>query len=97
MSREASALFIEFSDYVERVENSLKFVGDFYLATIFRAASARFNLHEWEEGVSRKMTALARISEVLQAEINARRSHWLEIIVVVLILVEMLSTIVRLA
>ena len=97
LSREAAALYIEFSDYVERVDNSLKFVGDFYLATIFRSAAARFNLREWEENVSRKMNAVARISEVLQGEINARRSHWLEIIVIVLILVELLSTILRLA
>jgi hypothetical protein len=96
LSREARALYIEFSDYVERVENSLKFVGDFYLATIFRSAVAKFNLREWEDSVSRKMSALARISEVVQGEINTRRSHWLEVIVVVLILVELLSTIVRL-
>jgi len=96
LSREASALYLEFSDYVERVENSVKFVGDFYLATIFRSAVARFNLREWEESVNRKMNALARISELLQGEVNARRSHWLEIIVVALILVELVSTILRL-
>ncbi len=92
---EASSLYLEFSDYVERVNNSLKFVGDFYLATIFRSAVRRFNLPEWEESLNRKLTALARISEVVQGEINARRSTLLEIIVVVLILVELLSTILR--
>lgn len=97
LSREAATLYIEFSEYVERVENSLKFVGDFYLATIFRSAAARFNLREWEDSVNRKLSAVARISEVLQGEMNARRSHWLEIIVIVLILVELLSTILRLA
>jgi hypothetical protein len=97
LSREASSLYLEFSDYVERVDNSLKFVGDFYLATIFRSAVGRFNLHEWELSLNRKMTALARISEMLQGEINARRSHFLEVIVVVLILVELLSTILKLA
>jgi hypothetical protein len=97
LSREARALYIEFSDYVERVENSLKFVGDFYLATIFRSAIAKFNLREWEDSVSRKLNALARISEVIQGDINTRRSHWLEVIVVVLILVELISTVLRLA
>jgi hypothetical protein len=96
LSHEASALYLELSEYVERVENSLKFVGDHYLATVFRAAVTRFNLREWEETVGRKMTALVRISELLQGEVNAQRSHWLEIIVVVLILVEIISTVVRL-
>ena len=97
LSHEASSLYLEFSDYVERIENSLKFVGDFYLATIFRSAVRRFNLREWEESLDRKLTALARISEVLQGEVNARRSTFLEIVVVVLILVELLSTILRVA
>jgi hypothetical protein len=97
VSREAGSLYLEVSDYVERVENSLKFVGDFYLATIFRSAVRRFNLPEWEASLNRKMNALARISEMLQTEVNARRSHWLEVIVVVLILVELLSTILKFA
>ena len=96
LSREASSLYLEFSDYVERIENSLKFVGDLYLATIFRTAVRRFNLPEWEGSLNRKLTALARISEVLQGEVNARRSTFLEIIVVFLILVELLSTILKL-
>ncbi|HEY3055057.1 MAG TPA: hypothetical protein VGK31_03890 [Thermoanaerobaculia bacterium] len=95
LSREASSLYIEFSDFVERVENSLKFVGDFYLATIFRAAVTRFNLREWEESVTRKMNALARVSELLKGQVDVQRSHWLEIIVIALILFEIVSAIVR--
>ena len=97
LAREAGSLYIEFSAFVERVENSLKFVGDFYLATIFRAAVARFNLREWEESVSRKMNVLARVSEVLKNEVDVSRSHWLEIIVIALIVFEILSAILRVA
>lgn len=91
LSREASSLYLEFSDYVERVENSVKFVGDPYLATIFRGAANRFNLGDWEASVTRKLNTLARIAELLQAEVNVRRSHLLEIIIIVLILYEIVS------
>ena len=97
LSREAGALYIEFSDFVERVDNSLKFVGDFYLATIFRAAVARFNMREWEESVTRKMSTLARVSELLKSQVDVQRSHWLEIIVIVLILFELVSAIVKIS
>ncbi|HSP35185.1 MAG TPA: hypothetical protein VLU46_12785 [Thermoanaerobaculia bacterium] len=97
LSREAGSLYIEFSEFVERVENSLKFVGDFYLATIFRAAVARFNLREWEENVSRKMRVLTNVSEVLKNEVDVSRSHWLEIIVIVLIVFEIVSAILKVA
>ncbi len=97
LSREAGSLYIEFSEFVERVENSLKFVGDFYLATIFRAAVTRFNLREWEDNVSRKMNVLTNVSEVLKNEVDVSRSHWLEIIVIVLIVFEIVSAILRIA
>lgn len=95
LSREANSLYLEFSDYVERVENSLKFVGDFYLATIFRAAVSRFHLRDWEESVTRKLNTLAQISELLEGEVNVRRSHWLEIVVILLILYEIVSAALR--
>jgi hypothetical protein len=88
LSHEASALYIEFSEHVERIEHSLKFVGDFFLANVFRRAAARFQLKEWEDNVMRKVNALARVSEVLSEETNVRRSHFLEIIIIVLILYE---------
>lgn len=88
LSHEASSLFIEFSEHVERIENSLKFVGDFFLATVFRRAAARLQLKEWEDNVLRKVNALARVSEVLSEETNTRRSHLLEIIIIILILYE---------
>jgi hypothetical protein len=87
-SREASALFIELSGFIERVDNSLKFVGDLYLATIFRTAASRFRLQEWEQNVSRKIQLLGRVSDLLNGEVTARRGQLLEIIVVLLILFE---------
>lgn len=97
LSREASALYLEFSEHVERIDNSLKFVGDFFLATVFRRATARFQLREWEESVMRKVNALARLSELLGAEVNVRRSHLLELVIIGLILFEIVQTMVQAA
>ena len=91
LSHEASTLYLEFSEHVERIENSLKFVGDFFLATVFRRATARFQLREWEESVMRKVNALARLSELLASEVNVRRSHLLEMIIIGLILFEIVQ------
>lgn len=95
--REASALYLEFSDYVERVENSLKFVGDLHLANVFRTAVARFDLKEWEQGVMRKLDIVAKISELLNGEVNVRRSHWLEIIIIALIFYEIVAAALKLS
>ncbi|MCM0607118.1 MAG: hypothetical protein KA715_13595 [Xanthomonadaceae bacterium] len=91
LAREASTRFIEFSEFIERIDNSLKVVGDFYLATIFRGASAKFRIRDWQESVTQKMDLMARVSELLSAEVHAGRSLILETIVVLLIATEILT------
>jgi hypothetical protein len=93
--QDASTRYIEFSEFTERVENSLKVVGDFYLATVYRAATRRFRLADWQQDITRKMNILAQVSSLLQGEVNIRRSHWLEITVIALIFFEVVSAYVR--
>lgn len=95
ISRDANSRYIEFSEFMERMGNSLKVVGDFYLARIFRAALRRFRVNDWQENITRKMNVLAQVSQILQAETNVRRSHLLEVIIIFLILFELLSTLLR--
>lgn len=91
LSREANARYIEFSEFTERMGNSLKVVGDFYLARIYRGALRRFRISDWQENINRKMNVLAQVSSLFQGEANTRRSHLLEIIIILLILFEIVS------
>jgi len=93
MEEDAAQKYIEFSEFITRVENSLKTVGDSYLATIFRLAGHEFRFHEWQQSVDRKMSTLERIAQLLQGELTAMRSHWLEIIIILLIAIEMIPLI----
>ena len=95
LSREASSRYIEFSEFIERVDNSFKVLGDFYLAKIFRASGEKFRIPEWEVNITRKINLFSNLSELLQGEINVNRSLWLEITVVVLILFELITTIAK--
>lgn len=93
--KEASTRYIELSELIERVENSLKVVGDFYLATVYRAATRRFRLSDWQQTTTRKMDLLAQMTTLLQGEINSRRSFLLEVLVVLLITYEVAITMWR--
>jgi hypothetical protein len=95
ISHEANSRFIEFSEFLERIDNSLKVVGDFYLAVIFRGAIRRFRIGDWQESLSGKMNLLARVSELLQGEVNTRRAHMLELIIIMLIAFEIVSALIR--
>ncbi|MDO8806086.1 MAG: hypothetical protein Q7R35_16850 [Elusimicrobiota bacterium] len=90
IAEDSSRKYMEFSEFLGRVENSLKTVGDPYLAVVFRASALEFHFDDWRKSISRKMETLAQISQILHGEVNARRSHWLEIIIIVLIAVEMI-------
>lgn len=95
ISHEANSRYIEFSEFLERIDNSLKVVGDFYLAVIFRASVRRFRINDWQQSISRKMSVLAQVSELLQGELNTRRAHMLEVIVIILIIFEIISPLIR--
>jgi len=96
IAEESSTRYIEFSEFLGRIENSLKTVGDPYLATVFRSSSEQFRFDDWRKSISRKMETLASITQILQGEVNSKRSHWLEIIIIILIALEMVPMIMAL-
>lgn len=90
LAHEAAGLYIELSEIVERIENSLKVVGDFYYAKIFRAAVDRFRLKDWQRSVDQKLGNMLEISKLFQAEISLKQGHLLELIIIILIAVELI-------
>lgn len=92
--RETNTLFIEFSEFIEQIDNSLKVVGDYYLAVIFRSALHRLRVSEWEQNITRKMALLSQVSEILEGEVNVRRSYLLELIIILLISFEIVMAII---
>jgi hypothetical protein len=71
----------------EGVNNSLKLVGDQYLARIYRAAYERFHLPEWDASILRKLQTLESIYDKLSDQQAARRMEALEWIIIALIAV----------
>ena len=90
LSQEAAKHYLEISETVENVENSLKVIGDFYLAQIFRAASTRFRFQDWRASVNQKLRNLTEISQLINNNVNARRSHGLELVIIILIAIEVI-------
>jgi hypothetical protein len=88
LAEEASQIYLEISEIVENVENSFKTVGDFYLATIFRASSKRFRFDDWQRSINDKLSNLAEVSKLLHSEVNESRNQMMEIIIIALIAIE---------
>jgi hypothetical protein len=76
----------------ERVGNALKLLGDQYLARVYRAASQRFRLGEWNGGILRKLETIESIYQKVHDRSSAMRMEVLEWIVIVLIAFEIVLT-----
>jgi len=87
-AEEAGRIYLEIAEVVENVENSLKVVGDFYLATIFRVASQRFRFADWQKSINEKLGNLAEVSKLSHSRVAEARSHLLEIVIIILIAIE---------
>lgn len=95
LRREVMVLMLEVAEFTERVENSLKVIGDFYLARVYRAAVRRFLIPAWQESVDRKEALVAQLYDLLNGEVEHGRMLVLEVTIVVLILAEILMAMVK--
>ena len=93
LALEAGQRYIEIAEIVESVENSLKAIGDVYHSTVFRTASTKFRFTDWQSSIDNKLDNLAELCKLLLDNINSKRSHLLELTIIVLISIEMIPLI----
>jgi len=93
--RSAMATFMDLSEFVERVENAIKIVGDVYLARVYANAVDALRIPAWERTVTRKLELVRDVCDVLKNEVDAARGQTLEITVIVLIAFEIVLAFVR--
>ena len=72
------------------MENSLKIIGDFYLARVYEAAVEQLRIPAWKGTVTRKQAMLGDVYGWLKGEVDTARSLTLEVIIVLLIVLELL-------
>lgn len=94
LARRVSATLFELSEFTERVENSLKIVGDFYLANVYEAGVKRLRIRSWQASVTRKQQMLAQVYGLLKGEVDTDRALTLELTIVILIVSEMLIALI---
>lgn len=69
----------------ERVTNTLKLLGDQYLARVYRLVSQRFHLEAWDASILRKLDTLESIYGKMSDRAATLRMELLEWIIIVLI------------
>jgi hypothetical protein len=90
LGRRVVSRLVELSEFAERVDNTLKVIGDFYLARVYESAVQRFRIRAWQASIDAKQALLAQAHTLIRSEIDARRTTLLELVVIVLIVLEVL-------
>jgi uncharacterized Rmd1/YagE family protein len=81
-------LKVEANGLFERTGNVLKLVGDPYIARVYRLMAKRFHLETWIENIQRKLDVAEGVYKVVSDQAGSFRTEFLELIVVLLILIE---------
>ena len=83
--RRVAELQVDNAIIFEGVNNTLKLLGDQYLARVYRLVNRRYHLDEWDASILRKLQTLESIYEKISDQAANRRMEMLEWVIVVLI------------
>jgi hypothetical protein len=86
---------VDLTKLADEVTHITKFLGDWYLARVYLGARDRFHLDQWRASVEERLGLLDRLYTVVHTEMNERRMFWLEIIIVILFVVDLLALVFK--
>jgi hypothetical protein len=89
-STRVAQLQVDSAILFERVTNTLKLLGDQYLARVHRLVSQRFHLVAWDADIIRKLQALESIYSKMADQTATRRMEVLEWIIILLIAISII-------
>jgi hypothetical protein len=91
LGREAQKLNtirLDFQELVERTDNAVKFLSDMFYARMYRLAAARIGVSDYRNLVNEKLTTARDLYESMVNEFHQGRSFFLEVMVVLILIIE---------
>ena len=92
---ELDRLRVDISVITERLENSIKLVGEAYYSELYRQLKEKLNIDNWKESIEKKLAIIRDIKTVYNDKINVIREDILEGLIIVLIFIEIVIGIVK--
>jgi len=87
---------IDLSRLSDELSNITKFLGDWHLARLYQALSARFHLGDWHRTIDEKLKTVDELYELLRAEQNNRWMLYLEGSMALLFIIDVVLLIMQL-
>ena len=83
------SVFVDVNELTDRLENSLKLVGDLYSSRLFGLAAARLGLDAWKRNVEEKLKTLDDIYRFAVEQRGAAQANLLELVIVLILVIEL--------
>jgi hypothetical protein len=82
-------LRVDISVIVERLEDSIKLVGEAYFSELYQALVDKLDLKNWQESIARKLTIIQDVRTVYQNQIDTIHEDLLSVLIIILIFIEL--------
>lgn len=88
-------LKVDISVITERLENSIKLVGEPYYTELYTALTDALGLDNWKSSIEKKLVIVQDLSEIYENRSQAARDDLINILIVVLIFLELIVGVVQ--
>ena len=92
LPREASRLqtfLLDVMELTERADNAIKFLSDMFSARLYRLAASKVGVYDYKSLTQEKLRTAEDLYRFLIDEFHESRTFWLEILVVLILLIEL--------
>lgn len=87
-------LKVEISVITERIENSIKIVGEPYFSELYAALTRALDLENWKESIAKKLEIIHDLNSVYESQAQAARDDVYNILIVILIFIEVVIAVI---
>ena len=88
-------LRVDISVITERLESSVKLIGEAYFSELYSLLVEKLDLVGWKNSINKKLSILADIRSVFQHKIDAIREDLLSTLIIILIFIELIVGIIK--
>lgn len=92
---ELTQLKVDISVITERLEGSIKLVGEPYFSDIYRLIHEKLDIINWQESIAKKFDIVKELRYGYQSKIDAIREDLLSTLIIILIMIELLVAIMQ--
>jgi len=87
---ELGKLKVDVSVITERLEDSIKLVGEPYFLELYTLLNEKLGLNMWKESIDKKLSIIHDVRSVIQNKVDAIREDMLTVLIIILIFIELI-------